>query len=118
MMRTPKCTRSGYSTIVRWSVVRYGSHSAPFTSSHSISCSGGGLNLTCVGKAAPPRPTTPAACTAPLTCAASRPSHCGTMRGLGICGLNSSTSMTTVSAIEPSGWGHQSTAATVPAAEA
>ena len=31
MMRQPRCTRSGNSTIVRWSEVRYGSHSAPFT---------------------------------------------------------------------------------------
>jgi hypothetical protein len=31
MIRQPRWTRSGYSTIVRWSDVRYGSHSAPLT---------------------------------------------------------------------------------------
>ena len=60
MMRMPRCTRSGKSTIARWSVVRYGSHSQPLITMASICLSAGGDSLTCVGNAAPPRPTTPA----------------------------------------------------------
>jgi hypothetical protein len=54
--RTPKCTRSGNSTMVRWSVVRYGSHSAPLTSSRSIftSLRRGELHVRREGRAAEP----------------------------------------------------------------
>ena len=61
MIRMPKCTRSGYSTMVRWSDVRYGSHSAPLMMSvldrrrpAAARASRGS------GNAAPPSPTTPA----------------------------------------------------------
>ena len=116
--RMPKCTRPGYSTIVRWSDVRYGSHSAPLMMSVCTSTSFGGASFTCVGKAAPPSPTTPASWTACTTCSVRSASQYGTSRGRTICGAYRSTSIRTASAIVPSGCGHQSTSTTVPAADA
>ena len=48
------------SSITRWSVVRYGSHSAPLITNVSTCLPSGIFSLACVGKPAPPSPTTPA----------------------------------------------------------
>ena len=58
--RMPSTICAAFSTIRRWSLVRYGSHSLPLT----ITVSGffsalEVLSLTAVGNAAPPRPTMP-----------------------------------------------------------
>ena len=61
MMRArPSRISAGRSSISRWSAVSHGSHSAPFRMTVSIGLDSGGDSLTCVGKAAPPRPTRPA----------------------------------------------------------
>lgn len=49
------------SSMMRKSLVRKGSHSAPLMIRHSAVFPGGGVSLTWVGKVAPPRPTTPQA---------------------------------------------------------
>ena len=61
MMAAPTTISFGRSTMMRWSLVRNGSHSVPLRIRHSATLPGGGLSLTWVGKVAPPRPTTPAA---------------------------------------------------------
>ena len=55
----PTTTCSPFSRRVRKSEVRYGSHSQPLMMTRSHLEPGGGESLTCVGKVAPPRPTTP-----------------------------------------------------------
>ena len=55
----PSITFEGSSIITLLSEFKYGSHSAPFSNNTSIFTSAGGFNFTCVGKAAPPRPTIP-----------------------------------------------------------
>src|ERR1019366_5394420 len=103
---------------VRWSEVRYGSHSAPLMISVWTAESFGGASFTCVGNAAPPSPTTPPRCTASTTSAGVSPSQRGTSRGRATCGAYRSTLSRTAMAIEPSGCGHQSKSTTVPAADA
>src|SRR3990172_7440359 len=78
----------------------------------------GGESLTCVGKAAPPSPTTPASWTTLTTCSGDRLCQSGTIRGRGTCAENRATAIRTASAVLPSGWGHCSMATTVPAADA
>ncbi len=114
MIRAPSCTRSGYSAMMRWSVVRYGSHSAPLRMIVSTARSLGGASLTCVGNAAPPSPTTPPSCTARTISSGVSRSHCGTMRGRCTCADQRSTAMRTAVSMLPSGCGHSSTSTTVP----
>ena len=66
--RRPFMTSYGLSSITRWSEVKKGSHSAPFTMTVSIVSSFGGVIFTCVGKPAPPMPTMPASRTAFTIC--------------------------------------------------
>ena len=57
---TPTSTSSAFSSIRRWSAVRYGSHSTALMMTHSGLNCGGGMSFTWVGKQAPPIPTMPA----------------------------------------------------------
>ena len=57
----PITISSARSSIIRWSAVRYGSHSTPLIISTSALLPGGGVSFTWVGKVAPPIPTIPAA---------------------------------------------------------
>ena len=84
----------------------------------SIRASFGGESLTCVGNAAPPRPTTPACWTASTISLGSSVSHSGTRRGRGTCAENGSVVMQTAGVTVPSGWGLSSTPLTVPDTEA
>ena len=59
--RRPSTMRPLFSSISRWSQVRWVSHSAPFNMMVSQYCPSFTANFTWVGKAAPPMPQMPAA---------------------------------------------------------
>ena len=58
-MLMPSITAQACSTMVRWSLVRKGSHSAPLSMMYLQFLPSGILNFTCAGNAAPPNPTKP-----------------------------------------------------------
>ena len=64
MSLSPSTMRGPFSSMLRWSAVRYGSHSAPLRMTISACLSGGTFILTCVGNDAPPMPQMPASSTA------------------------------------------------------
>ncbi len=100
--RIPKCTRSGYSTIIRWSVVRYGSHSAPLISRCRIRTPSGTDSLTCAGNAAPPMPTMPAICTASIKASRDSSRQSVPVPASTCCVENASASMPIAGAKRPS----------------
>jgi len=109
---------SARSTIMRWSSVRYGSHSVPFIMTVSMGLRLGGESFTWVGKPAPPIPTMPHSAilltSSPL--AASR--HEPSTGSKGTASSVPSFSICTAVTSRPDGWAKGRTDSTVPATEA
>ena len=123
MISTPTRMRSARSSITRKSAVRYGSHSAPFSTRYSQRLVGGGLSLTAVGKPAPPMPQMPACSTRFSNSSLeavfqSSGARTGETPGTAPSGASAVVSRITASALAPVGPGRFSTALTRPSAGA
>ncbi len=109
----PSIRRSACSSRLRWSQVRYGSHSQPLIMTVSTGFSFGGESFTWVGKAAPPKPTMPASRTSRRISSADGSRPAGTSRRVSCC--SSAVLMTIANWRVPVKCGRGSTATTTPA---